>query len=176
MDFPGSDLKPVFETTFNACTRICLNDPACAALTFNTKKNACFPKSGIGEKLPFDGAFSATVYKTRPHVLGAQKKRLAALSFLPANYFSEARVQGETLAGNYLSNEWTPEQLLDASRNAASSGNMLNAMRFMGAALNLTDAAGDWVEMARLALLVKPKDNQQRRKLEKTATSAAINA
>lgn len=176
MDFPGSDLEPVFETTFESCRKICLNDTNCHALTFNFKANACFPKSAVGEKTPFEGAASAQVFETDPAVLRQQKRQLAALSFLPGRYLSEARQQAGAMAQDYITNQWTAAQLMEASDNARSSGNLMNALRFMGAALNLTDSAGDWAQMAKLALAVKPKDYQERRKVEKIATSAAINA
>ncbi len=176
MDFFGSDLQPVFETTFETCQTICLNNTECQAFTFNFKSSACFPKSEISERQPFEGAASATVYETDPAVLKTQSARLKDLGFLPSRYRRETRDQALNLARDYITNQWTADQLIEASRNARASGNLMNAMRFMGAALNLTDAAGDWAEMAQLALEVKPKDGNERRDLQRIATSAAINA
>ncbi len=176
MDFFGSDLDPVFETTFEACQKICLRDRACRAFTFNFKSNACFPKSEVSDVQPFEGAASARVYETDPAVLAAEGEKLADLGFLPAHFLAEARNQALELARTYVSNEWTADQLIMASHNAEKSGNLANALRFMGAALNLSDAAGGWVELARLALAVQPKDSSERREMQQIATSSAINA
>lgn len=175
MDFYGSDLQPIFETTFETCQKICLQDSQCQAFTFNFKSNACFPKTEISEKIPFEGAYSAQVYLTDTAVLATQKARVAALSFLSPQHLNEARDQAVRLAGRYVTNQWSAEQLIQASRNAEASGNKLNAMKFMGATLSLTDAADHWVEMARLALAVKPKDNADKRNLQRIASAASIN-
>lgn len=46
-DFVGKDLAQMFDTNFDACRRACEADKACVAFTFNSKSNACFPKSEI---------------------------------------------------------------------------------------------------------------------------------
>lgn len=61
IDYPGRDLQPLFETTLEACERVCLNDPDCGAFTFNARAGACFSKTGAGEAVPFDGAISGRV-------------------------------------------------------------------------------------------------------------------
>ncbi len=176
MDFYGSDLQPVFETTFQTCQKICLNDRSCQAFTFNFKSNSCFPKSDITEKRPFEGAASAQVFETDSYVLKHQSSRAKALSFLSSNYLREARTQAANLASDYITNQWTAEQLIEASRNSRASGDLNNAIRFAGAALNLTDAADGWLELAQLALEAKPKSNSDKRNLQQISTSASINA
>ncbi len=176
MDFFGSDLQPVFSTTFETCQKICLSDAQCRAFTFNFKSNACFPKTDVTEKTPFEGAASAQVFDTASYVLEQQAALVQTLAFLPSHYLAEARSQAVGLARDYITNQWTADQLIEASRNARSGGNPLSAMKFMGAALNLSDAADGWVEMAQLALEVKPKDNNDKRNLQRVATSAALNS
>ena len=176
MDFYGADLQPVFETSFATCKTICLKDQACKAFTFNFKSNACFPKSDITEQRPFDGAASAQVFETDARVLAKAGKRVAELGFLSGFYLDEARKQAADLAEDYITNQWTRAQLIEASRNARLAGNLTNAVGFMGAALNLTDAPDGWAELAQLALEVKPKDGKEKRKMQRVATAAAINA
>jgi len=176
IDFPGADIGPVFDTTFSKCRQICLGNDACVAFTFNSKASVCFPKTEIADRQPFDGAFSAWVIKTSQPVLTQQKSRLESLGFMPGSYLTEARQQAENLGGAYLSNEWSADQLVTASRNAARNGKLRDAYRFMGAALNLTDDAAGWAEMADLALGVKPSNGTDKRKLLKISTSAALNA
>ena len=45
VDFYGADLTNLFDTTQAACARACSAQDACVAYTFNTRNNACFPKS-----------------------------------------------------------------------------------------------------------------------------------
>jgi alpha-2-macroglobulin len=175
MDFYGGDLQPVFETSFTSCQQICLADQKCRAFTFNVKSNACFPKSDIAEMKPFDGAVSARILDTDPAVLAAQGTRAKTIAFLPAAFLTEARNQAEGLAQDYITNQWTAPQLLEASRNARTGGNLLTAMKFIGASLNLTDAADGWVEMAEIALQASKSDAQKRESLQRIASSAAIN-
>ncbi|MGB8622083.1 MAG: PAN/Apple domain-containing protein, partial [Paracoccaceae bacterium] len=47
VDFPGGDIRTLFDASFETCRRACLSDPQCAAFTFNTRSNACFPKRGV---------------------------------------------------------------------------------------------------------------------------------
>jgi uncharacterized protein YfaS (alpha-2-macroglobulin family) len=175
-DFPGADLQPLFETTFETCQKLCLADTSCRAFTFNFKSNACFPKSEVLDSAPFDGAASARVLETDADILGLQDARLKSLAFLPSYFIDEARVQATGLARNYITNQWTAEQLTEAARNAAGSGNIDTAVRFTGAALNLTDAADGWAEMAQLALRAKTDNSDDRGKFQRIATAASINA
>jgi len=175
-DFPGFDLQPVFDTDFGSCQRICLADSNCRAFTFNFNANACFPKSEAGERQPFEGAASATVFETDLVILALEKERVQHLSFVPSFFMNEAKEQAEGLARAYITNQWTADQLVEASNNARASGNFDNAMRFMGAALNITDAADGWAEMAALALKVKPGESNNKRQLQRISTSAAINS
>ncbi|NBT32856.1 MAG: hypothetical protein EBT13_13420, partial [Rhodobacteraceae bacterium] len=46
IDFYGSDLQNIFDTTLDACQNACLANRDCTAFTFNTRSNACFPKRG----------------------------------------------------------------------------------------------------------------------------------
>ena len=45
VDFYGSDLAALFDTNFNACQRACDTNTLCQAFTFNTRSDACFPKT-----------------------------------------------------------------------------------------------------------------------------------
>ena len=175
MDFYGGDLQPVFETSFASCQKICLADRKCRAFTFNQKSNACFPKSDVAEMKPFEGAISARILDTDTGILAIQAARAKAIAYLPEDYAKAARAQAESLGLDYITNQWTAAQLIEASRNARAGGNMLTAMKFIGASLNLTDAADGWVEMAELALAASKTDSQKRQSLREIATSAAIN-
>ncbi len=176
MDFPGSDLQPVFETTFQTCKTICLADDDCRAFTFNTSARACFPKSEISERQPFEGAVSATVFETDPKVLDVERAKIEKLGDLPQRFWDMAAQQARNLAGDYVTNHWTEAQLLDAAANARLDGNLANTLYFTAAALNLTDRAETWLDLADLAQAVKPKDGNDRLRLRRLTVSAALNA
>ncbi|MGX9355900.1 PAN/Apple domain-containing protein [Roseobacteraceae bacterium S113] len=101
-DFFGSDLAPIFETDRAACERVCLADSNCAALTFNTKSQACFPKSGIDAREPFEGAMSAQVVVTPQSDLAAAGARFEALSALSDTDAQAARAQALTLGSQFV--------------------------------------------------------------------------
>ena len=45
VDFYGSDLRTIFDSSFDACRAACLAEAECRAFTFNARSGACFPKS-----------------------------------------------------------------------------------------------------------------------------------
>ena len=77
MDYPGRDLQPLFDTDLAACERLCLNDPACMAFTFNARAGACFPKTGVTDRVPFDGAISGIVVETPPALRAGAGPRIS---------------------------------------------------------------------------------------------------
>ncbi len=175
-DFPGGDLSPIFDTDFDSCRAACLADRACGAFTYNTRANACFPKTGVTEVLPFEGALSARVFDTDPAALQAQAARLAQLSFLRPEDATAARTLARNLAQFHVTGEWTAGALLDAARDARQSGAPLSALRFTGAALNLTDAPGDWLAYADLAVNLQGETRRETRQWRERAVSASVNA
>ena len=58
-DFPGGDIRTIFDSTLNACETACLSDDSCVAFTYNGRSRACFPKSAITDRQPYQGAMSA---------------------------------------------------------------------------------------------------------------------
>lgn len=52
-DFFGADIQSLLDTSMSACESACLSDSACQAYTFNSNKDACFLKNGIGKSLNF---------------------------------------------------------------------------------------------------------------------------
>ncbi|MDG1354274.1 MAG: PAN/Apple domain-containing protein [Sulfitobacter sp.] len=58
-DFYGADLGQLFDTTQAACARACDAQSSCIGFTYNTRSNACFPKSAVTRSEYFEGAQSA---------------------------------------------------------------------------------------------------------------------
>lgn len=150
VDFVGSDLANIFDTTNDACAAACANTNGCVAYTFNQRSNACFPKSSLTDVLPYEGAISARLYPTNAKVLGQADARTAELNFLS---------NGDLAAAGDFARE------IGRSRTENTGG-----LRNLGAAIAETDRAGDWLTYAELARTT-PDNNVKGR-----ALPAAINA
>ena len=175
-DFYGSDLNALFDTTAEACANACLATPDCRALTFNGRSNACFLKSEVTQEQPYEGAVSGRVLITDPRVLAHASDRARELGFLRAADLGRARDQAQALALTHVAGSVSADRLLAEAAAARAAGDAAAALRLQGAALNLTDAAQDWVEYAELALAYRETRGANRDGAADTAVSASINA
>ncbi len=148
VDFPGADLQTLFDTSYDACARVCLNDPLCKAFTFNTRSNACFPKSGIAEPVPFEGANSARIVEVSASARARAADRRADLGFLHASDLERARNEAMALAARHGGGQWTVEALLDAAEQSRASNDQPTAIHWTGAALAQTDSPALWLQYA----------------------------
>lgn len=176
VDFYGSDLTNIFDTTFDACERACLADQNCRAFTFNEKSRACFPKSEITKTEPYEGAISARVFDASSDVLARAEARAADLAFLPARDLSGAFTQASNMSDQYIANEYTTQQYIDAALRDRNAGKPDVALKFIGAALTLSDRSDLWDQFARDALAAARNDNRRKRQHNATALSGSINA
>jgi len=176
VDFPGADLRAVFDTTLNACQAACLADPNCQAFTFNARSNACFPKSAELDRAPYEGAFSGRVLTASEATVLRGERRAAELAFLSDRDLDRARDGALDLTNRHIPNEWSVDQLLRAAVDARGNGNTLSAYRFTGAATVLSDAPDHWAEYARLALAIRSGSSSDRRGYRSRALMAAVNA
>ena len=175
-DFFGADLTNLFDTTQAACARACSAQEACVAYTFNTRNNACFPKSAITERQPYIGAVSAQKVATDPRVLAAQAARQNDLGFLETGDFEAARALVAANAARYSFAGETIEDLTSAMIRAEQAGETAVAQRWAGKAAALSDSADLWTAYARLSLLrAKSGQNAERRSARRAALQAAIN-
>jgi len=174
VDFYGSDLKTIFDTTLDVCEAACLADSACHAFTYNTQSAACFPKSEVSDVTPYARAISARVYATESRVIAGATDRLADLSMVTERDITSARQLATDIGRLYSTDEVAPEQLLTTGRSVEAAGNRLVASQFVGAALAVTDAPDQWIELARLTRLATGNTtdvNEARRR----SVPAAIN-
>jgi hypothetical protein len=174
VDFIGTDLAQIFDTTLEACAAACLSNPQCKALTFNARAGSCFPKSVVRSQAEYQGAYSAEVLSAAPGALTRAATRGAELEFLSAFDLQNAYEQAATLAQTHLSGSWSESELMIAMAEARTAGNLGAAMRLQGAALNLSDAPDHWLEYGRL-LLAMPGNDGDKREQANRAVSAAIN-
>lgn len=175
VDFYGADLQSLFDTDLESCQNACLADPQCRAFTFNKRSNACFPKSAISEKKPYDGAVSAEVLTVDPRVAQSASTRLQELNFLPERDLERAFDQAKGIGPLHPGGQWEVETLLKAADDRRRAGDPLNAMRWIGAAVAVTDASDQWVEYGRLSLAIESSTNADLRRWADRALLAAIN-
>ncbi|PVA10019.1 PAN domain-containing protein [Pelagivirga sediminicola] len=171
VDFYGSDLTALFDTTFEACQTACLSTPDCHAFTFNTKSSACFPKSAVSDEKPFAGAYSARVADTNPRVLEQADALAADLEFLGQDIFAQMRKQASDIGRKHPGGAYTAQAMMQAAQERMAEGDALNAMRWAGAAVSVSDASDHWTEYARLSLLVA----ENKSSLGQQAALAAVN-
>lgn len=174
-DFYGSDIRNVFDVTFEDCVAVCLADKACRAFTYNNKSSACFPKSAIGERSPFEGATSVEVFDVPASELDYARSQAARLDFLPDGFLTNAQKIATRNGAWYPTNGWTYDMLREEARKVESDNRKIRAIELTLAALNDSDRAEGWIEAARLANDAKPNTNNGRRLIRDINTAAAIN-
>jgi uncharacterized protein YfaS (alpha-2-macroglobulin family) len=175
VDLPGGDIATLFDTVLETCQKACLSNTSCAAFTFNTRNGSCFLKAGPGAPADYAGAFSGFVMALAPGAAGLAQTRAEELSFLNPGDFSDAKELANGLAARHLTGPWSAAEHMEAARGEEASGNTLRASAFVGAALNMTDAAEDWAEYARLLQVSASSNPNSQQELQGRALSASIN-
>lgn len=176
LDFYGSDLRSILDTTREACETACLGDRTCHAFTFNTRASACFLKSEVSRQVTYQGAISGWIRDADAGSAERAALRAEELAFLTPADFDAALSQARTLAARHVTGTATAEELLDGATAARQSGDIRAAAQMTGAAINLTDQAGLWSDYADLRLAITPQNESDRRAHAEAAVAAAINA
>ena len=177
VDFYGADLGPLFDTTRSACMRLCDAQAACVGFTFNTLKNACFPKSDVTRTQGFVGAHSARKIATPVQTQAEASARLAQASFVSEADVAQARALVQTNADRSIAGAAHLPNILDALDAAQARGDTLAATRWAGIAVARTDRGDLWARLAWMGL--RPTDQTPRklaRQLRSEAVPAALNA
>lgn len=176
IDLPGGDLAQLFDTTLEACQKACLTNAACTAFTFNTRNNSCFPKQSPGSPSPFANAISGQILIADPALQRVASQGRTLLQFLSNGDISEARDVAAQLGNVHTTNGFSADEHRLASQNAEANGSRVEAMRFLGAATNLSDASSDWADYARLLILAAQEDQNNQSALLRRSFLASINA
>lgn len=178
-DFYGADIASIFDTTLQGCETACLADSTCQAFTFNRRSNSCFPKTAVSDVKPYQGAVSGWVYRAAEGAAARAAERAKSVSFLADQDFTMAFAQATDLANRHVTGDAAAEDLLAAAARARAAGDQVTAVNAQGAALNLTDAADQWVaysaDLAALASGPLVDSDSDRRALRDRAASAALN-
>lgn len=176
MDLPGGDIAQIFGTTLEACEKACTTNSLCTAFTFNSRNGSCFPKAGAGAPVPYQGGISGQILSAGQGVEDRARTLRADLVFLSDDDIGSARAQAQGLGRAHLTNQFSAAEHLSAAAQAEGRGDFDAAMRFTGAALNLTDSGADWAEYARLLLLAANRDSNNSRAFQQSAIWASVNA
>ena len=174
VDFYGSDLTAIFDTTYESCQNACLATPECQAFTYNTKSNSCFPKSTVRNEEPFEGARSGRIAATSPQVLAQASTRAGDLGFLGENGLMRAREQAEKIGRLHPSGSWDIETMISAAHDREANGDMLNAMRWTGAAVATGDFSEHWTDYARLSLQIDTDKSEHTERAIDATTNAYL--
>ncbi|MEL7091025.1 MAG: alpha-2-macroglobulin family protein [Pseudomonadota bacterium] len=175
VDFFGADRANLFDTTLTACQRACSADAQCVAFTFNTRSNACFPKSAVNDRQPYVGAISANRVDIPQALRTGAAARAAALG-LGAGDRDAALAMARDLPARFPVAGQTPQDLIAAADAAWARGDGLGALRWTATAIALTDAPDLWVRYAEDALrLPDSVPARDRRTARAQALPAALN-
>ncbi|MBN2630288.1 MAG: alpha-2-macroglobulin family protein [Rhodobacteraceae bacterium] len=174
-DLPGGDIAQVFDTTLEACERACLTNARCTAFTFNTRNGSCFPKANPGTGAFYQGAISAQVLTAAPGAGARAADRRAELGFAGQGDIDAALAQAQSLGRTHSTNGFSADDHATAAAQAEARGDIEAAMRFAGAAVNLTDRPESWAEYARLSLLSADLRGANPSALRQRAIDAALN-
>ncbi|MEM9429743.1 MAG: MG2 domain-containing protein, partial [Pseudomonadota bacterium] len=174
-DFYGGDLRSIFDTSADLCVASCLADGLCRAMTYNQRASACFLKSDVTDRVPYEGALSMRVVEAPPSVLAIAETRAAAVALPPARIAS-ARARAEGI-GRVFPDTGIAAAALRADAVARAGDAPAVARDLALAAAALEDRAGDWLFAADLAARdLRAEDRAQRRRARALAADAALNA
>ena len=177
IDYVGTDLQSLFDTTLDACQSACLNATDCIAFTFNSRSNACFPKSAVTDRADFDGAVSGRVVDAAPEALEMAATRRDDLSFLRDSDFDRALAEARALAVRHGGGQYTVQTLLDAATDARDAGNLRDAIHWTGAALAQNDDPALWLQYGQWSTeYARTVQGADTRKYNGRALLASVNA
>lgn len=176
VDLPGGDIGSAFDTTLEACERACLANASCEAFTFNTRNGSCFLKAGAGAAQPYAGAYSGQVLISDAGTGARAALRRGELDFVQDWELGAVTTQAGGMANAHVTGDWTAEELTAAAMEAEAQGDFAGAAWFLGAKVNLTDAAGDWAEYARLLVAAGDQAGPDQQSFRDRGYQAAVNA
>ncbi|MCY6383507.1 alpha-2-macroglobulin family protein [Hoeflea prorocentri] len=172
-DYYGFDLRAEKDVTLDECKSICLSDGDCRAFTFNTKAQWCFLKSDFNRLEPFEGAVAGKV------VTGTDGADLGApsdLSFLGRGLYTEASQKKSELTAR-RDGETGLAATVAAGRNALAAGDPAFAVDAFGRAIGIDPGDVDlWLNLSHAALNTLYAGSQNDYSMQRTASSAALNA
>ncbi|MBU2981349.1 alpha-2-macroglobulin family protein [Lentibacter algarum] len=175
-DFVGTDLQQLFDTDLTSCRRACEASELCVGFTYNSRSKACFPKQTITGTASYDGAFSARLNTTTKADMERGEARAKELAFLKSYNLSDAYRQAENLGRKHPNSQWALEVLYSAAQERNQAGDYINAQRWTGVALAITDAPQDWLTYGQQSFQISAIAKQDKRANLRNAMLAGINS
>lgn len=176
IDYTGNDLQSLFDSSFDACQQTCLNRSDCIAFTFNSRTNACFPKSAVTDRAAYEGAISGRVVDVPQALRDLAQTRRAELGFLSDTDIALARQEAMDIAARHAGGRYTVAALLDAATQAREAGNLRDAIHWTGSALAQNDDPALWLQYGQWnALYAVREQGADKSRSETRAMLAAIN-
>ncbi|MBL4813034.1 MAG: alpha-2-macroglobulin family protein [Rhodobacteraceae bacterium] len=176
IDYLGTDIQAIFDTTLPACQAACLDNGLCRAFTFNQRSDACFLKAEVLQTAPYEGAISAHITELSAITMLMSQQRAAEVSFLDIGLFERALALGEAIGQLHPANEFGTPDLVASAFAARAGGKAFEAMALMGAAASVSGRSEHWLEYARLALVAQGDNRAQTRTIRRRALPATLSA
>ena len=141
-DFTGTDLRQMFDTTFDACRSACVAEPACVAFTFNSRAGSCFPKSAVTGATPYAGARSARIEPVSAATKTLARTRAADIEFVGKGTLREALDLARDIGSIHPAGQYGVSEMQEIVRTRRAEGDTLNAMRWTGGIVAASDQPG----------------------------------
>ncbi len=171
-DYFGFDLRAEKDVSLDQCKSICLRDSDCRAFTFNEKAQWCFLKSDFNVTQPFDGAIAGKVVSVSGEPdLGAPPP----LSFISEGLENEAANARRNIGPRPIDSGLFG-LISTADLNLAAGQFGLAAERLRGALSIDPSDASLWLDLSKAAIGLIGRDGNRDYRVQREATSAALNA
>ena len=175
-DFVGTDLSQIFDTTFDACRAACEEQGQCVGFTFNKRSSSCFPKGQISGQTAYVGAQSARVLPFEASVQDLAQNRAKDIAHLGPNTIGTARNLARDIGWIHPAGQYALDDLLRTARSRVADDKPVDAMRWMGGAVSVSDKSDQWAEYARLLIQAAPRAGNNQSRYRQRALPGAINA
>lgn len=176
-DYAGFDYQTLRDVDQNTCEAACIGDNACRAFTYNATANWCFLKSDFGALTFAEGAVAGRVVTGAVPTVSLQDQRWAELDFLSADYVDQALAFAISMDTLFTPGTRSYGELVRAGGAARNTGDETLATQLFGAALSLAQEDPKvWLEFSRAALSRTNLSFDERSRVRRQATSAALNA
>ncbi len=180
-DYSGFDLRAEKNISLDDCKKICLEDPACKAFTYNTKVSWCFLKSDFRDATDYKGAIAGRIVETATVTQAPLEPDLGAapaLSILPRGADDEAR-QFARRAAQFAAaaDQSSGQDPMAAMRTAMNNRSYPDSETLALTALGLDPQNVDkYLEFTRMALSFASSNADNSWRMRDLAVAGAVNA
>ena len=167
-DHFGADLQALFDTSLKSCQRACATQSACVGFVYNLKSDACFPKSALRDPSSFVGALTVRKLSVDEGLAARAAERASRLTLPGGVDVASARDLAVEIGTRYQLSGRDLDTLVEGAQQFFVGNNAEMAVRWMGEAVALSDAADLWGEYARYMRALPTDGGSETRRLELT--------